>query len=122
MFSKTILVVVSLVLFSGSVNAETGHKKGTVQYIRVHDAMEHPAWAPPIFWFTLNGVTSAGTCPVWNGNVLFAMDSEQAMSIVLAAQMAVRDVAIRFDDAKKHSGDHWCKATYITIGENVPLS
>jgi len=67
MFSKTILVVVSLVLFSGSVNAETGHKKGTVQYIRVHDAMENPAWAPPnlLVYFKWCYVSRYLSCVEW---------------------------------------------------------
>lgn len=101
--------------------AENGHKKGLVQHIRVHDAKAHPAWAPPTFWFTLEGVTSAGSCNTWHGNVLFAMDSEAALSIVLSAQMAGREISVRYDDSVLHVDNFWCKATYVTTGKPAPL-
>ena len=57
--------------------ATTGSVTGTVQYYRVHDSTMNPAWAPPLFWFTLNDVTSAGTCVLFNGNVLFVASSKE---------------------------------------------
>lgn len=103
-----------------SAMAETGHKKGEIQHIRVHGEAEHANWAPPNFWFTLEDVTSAGSCKTWHGNVLFVMDSEAALSIVLAAEMAGREVSVRYDDTILN-GESWCKATYVTLGDPVPL-
>jgi hypothetical protein len=69
----------------------------------------------------LEGVTSAGSCKLWNGNVLFVMDSDSALSFVLAAEMADREIAVRYDDSKLNVENYWCKATYLTIGDPVPL-
>jgi len=116
-----ILFTLFLITFTTVGLAETGHKKGKVQYIRVHGEAEHPTWAPPIFWFTLEGVTNAGTCRVWNGNVLFVMDSDSALSLVLAAEMADKEIAVRYDDTKLNVENYWCKATYVTLGDSVLL-
>jgi hypothetical protein len=112
-----LIVFVCLVILSFSAFSENGHKKGKVQYLRVHDEAEHPNWAPPIFWFTLEGVTSAGTCKVWNGNVLFVMDSDAALSLILAAEMGDKELVVRFDDTKLNKDNNWCKATYVTLGD-----
>ena len=52
-----------------NVYAESGYKKGTVEYVRIHDAQIYPDWEPPLFWFTLNEVTSAGSCQTWDGKI-----------------------------------------------------
>ena len=117
---KKIAFILALLTTSGLANAEAGYRKGKVFNIRVHDTKENPNWAPPLFWFTLEGVTSAGACPLFNGKVLFVMDSDSAMSIILAAEMADREVSIRYDDTQKHV-DGWCKAGHLTIGDPVPL-
>lgn len=116
-----LIVFVCLVALSSSAFAETGYKKGQVQYIRVHGEAEHASWAPPIFWFTLEGVTSAGACKLWNGNVLFVMDSNAALTMVLAAEMADKELVAHFDDTKLNKDNYWCKATFVTLGDPAIL-
>lgn len=103
--------------------AATGYVKGKIKNFRVHDGKEFPNnWAPPIFWFTLEGVTAAGTCQKWLGNPLFVMDSQMAFSMVLAYQLAGKEVVIYFDDSKLNVENAWCRALYITDGDQVPLN
>ncbi|HMY38461.1 MAG TPA: hypothetical protein PK011_03980, partial [Marinagarivorans sp.] len=93
-----------------------------IKNFRVHDGKEYPNnWAPPIFWFTLEGVTAAGNCQKWSGNPLFVMDSQMAFSMVLAYQLAGKEVAVYFDDTKLNVEGAWCRALYITGGDQVPL-
>lgn len=117
---KILALFLISILSSFKVMAGNGFVKGTVEYIRVHDT-QNLNWKPPIFWLTLNGVTSAGQCKTWAGNVLFVMDSEAALSLALSAYMSGKEVAIRYDDEKLNSENHWCKAQYITLGEPAPL-
>ncbi|MEZ8822881.1 hypothetical protein AB6E04_00885 [Vibrio amylolyticus] len=114
-------VVLVLILFTAFVNAETGYLKGKIEYVRIHDKSIHTSvWMPPVFWFTLEGVNKAGTCPIWGENVLFVMDTEQAYSMVIAAYMAEKEVSIRFDDSLLNPSK-FCKATYMTLGSPPPL-
>ena len=76
-------------------------------------------WAPPIFWLTIEGVTSAGGCKKYANNVLFVMDTEQAYSMAMAAFMAEKEVALRYDDAIL-APSTYCKATYMTVGNPPP--
>ena len=99
--------------------AEVGYKKGQVKNMRLHRA-NLANWEPPLFWFTLEGVTSAGSCPLWHGNVLFVGDSDQAMSFVLATYSSGKELAVRFDDSVKTNG--YCTAEYITLGTPAPLN
>ncbi len=101
--------------------AVTGFVKGSVQYVRVHDGDIYTTWKPPKFWFTLNGVTSAGSCPTWHGNILFSMESDTAYSMVLAAQMASKEIAVHYDDSKLHTDGNYCKGVYVTSGNPPPL-
>ncbi len=104
-----------------NAHAASGFVKGKIKNVRVHDAKEYPnTWAPPIFWITLEGVTTAGNCQKWAGNPLFVMDSQMAFSMVLAYQMAGKEVAIYFDDTKLNVENAWCRAIYITGGDQVP--
>lgn len=106
-----------LFLASTSAISSAGIVKGEIKNIRVHDPLIHSAdWAPPIFWFTLEGVTTAGTCNALDGNTMFVMDSDQAYSMILGAYMAGKEVAVRFDDTMRAPNAQWCKATHITIG------
>lgn len=108
-------------LISSSAFSASGSVQGRIEYIRVHDPVIHSAdWAPPIFWFTLEGVSAAGTCNAWDGNTMFVMDADQAYSMVLGAYMAGKAVAVRFDDTVRAPNSQWCKATHITIGDPPP--
>lgn len=108
-----------ILLISAPVLAGSGSKSGVVEYIRTHDGSIHSGWEAPIFWFTLAGVTSAGSCGTWNGRVLFVMDSDHAYSMILAAHMAGKEIGLRYDDAHRASASNYCKATYITLGSPV---
>lgn len=94
--------------------------KGQVEFIRTHDASRLPAWAPPVFWFTLKGGTHAGNCPVWtSGTVLFVANDKQELSLVLAAQASGQEIAVAFDDTVLVNG--WCALNHLTIGNPAPL-
>jgi hypothetical protein len=118
--NRFILLLIVLVSCQFSF-AETGYKKGTGLNVRVHNGDIYTSWKPPKFWFTLKSVASAGTCKTWNGSVLFSMDSDMAYSMILAAQMAGKEVAVHYNDAQLHSDGHYCKAVYITSGNPPPL-
>ena len=116
------IILMLLLMISVPAMASVGYVKGKVQYIRVHDKTAHSSgWAPPIFWFTLQGVSSAKECGVWNGNVLFVMDTDQAYSMILGAYMADKEISVRFDDTLRAPSAKYCKATHITTGSPPPL-
>ncbi len=100
--------------------AATGFVKGQVEFVRTHDAAFSPGWSPPKFWFSLKGVTQAGTCPKWvNGSVLIVSDDKQTLALVLMAQGSGSEVAVGFDDAYLVNG--LCHAAqYVTIGNPAP--
>lgn len=100
--------------------AASGFVKGQVEFIRTHDAGQNPAWAPPRFWFSLKGVTHAGSCAGWvNGAILFVANDKQELGLVLAAQASGLEIAVAFDDAMLVNS--WCAVNYITIGNPAPL-
>lgn len=99
------------------VVAEVGYVKGVVKNIRTHDA-DLPGWEPPIFWFTLEGVSGKGACTDWHGNTLFVGNSDQTLSLVLATYAGGKELAVRYDDSKKINGH--CKAEYVTLGSPAP--
>lgn len=112
------MVLFSVIAISGFTFSEQGHVKGKVEYIRTHD-ISNASWKPPIFWFTLDGVKSAGSCGNWYGNVLFVAESDQMLSIVLATQMAGNEIHVQFNDAVLKNS--FCVARYITTGNPPPL-
>jgi hypothetical protein len=93
---------------------------GQIEYVRTHDATAYPIWAPPLFWFTLKGVSSAGACQVWtpSNSVMFVSSDKSALSLILAAQMAGQQVEISFDDSKTVNG--YCRAGFVTTGNPPP--
>ncbi|HSI50815.1 MAG TPA: hypothetical protein VLA61_21320 [Ideonella sp.] len=99
--------------------AATGVVRGQVEFIRTHDAAQNPSWAPPMFWFTIKGVSAAGSCQRFGGgNVLFLMSDKQAFSLAVAAQMSGLELAVTFDDT--HLTNGFCVASYITTGNPAP--
>lgn len=98
--------------------AETGARIGKIEYIRVHDH-NTANWEPPVFWFTIEGVTSAGSCQQWgDGKVLFVGDSEQMLSMVMSAYIAGLDVLVNYDD--ELLTNIYCRARYVTFGNPPP--
>ncbi|MDC5855190.1 hypothetical protein [Vibrio europaeus] len=93
---------------------------GEIEYVRTHDGDAQPTWRPPVFWFTLQGVAEAGSCPTWSGSVLFASRDSAAYSMILGAFMANKPVAVAYDDTLRFGGG-WCVASYITLGNPPPL-
>ena len=114
-------LLVLLFCLCSPVWAASGYVKGQVEYIRIHDKAAHgSSWTPPIFWFTLKGVTSAGNCTLFDGEVLFVMDTAEAYSMIMGAFMANKEVSVRYDD-QIHASRNYCKATFATIGNPPPL-
>lgn len=108
---STFGVLSPILSFAGS-----GFVKGQVEYIRTHDASHNAAWAPPMFWFTLKGVSAAGSCPTWgsSGTVLFVMNDKQALGFVMTAQATGQEIAVAFEDTRR--ANSFCTPMYITIG------
>lgn len=104
---------------AGFAHAEAGYKKGKVKNIRTHH-LNQSSWPQPMFWFTVEGVATAGNCPQWHGNILFVGDSEQVLSMVLATYMSGGELAVRYDDSLKAPSGH-CFAQYVTLGDPAPL-
>lgn len=117
---KAALVAGVLACSAGSSFALTV-VKGQVEFVRTHDANLFPGWAPPRFWFTLKGVTQAGSCLKWvSGTVMFVSNDKQALTMVMAAQMSGLEVAVAFDDQNVTNG--YCTAYHLTTGNPAPLN
>lgn len=110
----------TLIFLSSSAFSEAGYRKGTIQYIRTHDESIGEAWESPTFWFTLNGVAEAGSCPKWGGNILFVANTPQAYSMIMASFMAGKEVAVRYDDTHQNAAAY-CVVKHITVGNPPPL-
>lgn len=107
--------------FAAPTLAEIHFVSGEVEFIRTHDGDAHPTWRPPNFWFSLKGVTKAGSCPTWKSDtLLFVSKDSAAYSMLLSAYMAGKPVAVAYDDSLRFNG-HWCIARYITLGNPPPL-
>jgi hypothetical protein len=109
-------------IFAGSsAHAANGTVKGKVEFIRTHDASQYPTWSPPTFWFTLKGVSKAGSCPKFaSGGVLFVAQDKQAFDLVSAALNGGKEIAVNYDDTKI-ANVGYCLARYITVGSPAPL-
>lgn len=109
----------AFVVFWTSCSFAGGIVSGNVEFVRTHNATALPSWSPPSFWFTLKGVANAGSCPKWNGKVLFVAKDAQALELVIAAIQSNQQIAVAFDDHKLINS--YCSADYITIGNPAPL-
>jgi len=99
---------------SSDVLAASGVKKGKIKYVRVHEP-QHGEWAPPVFWFSLEGVSSLGSCKTWHGDVLLIAEHEYFFSMVLATQARDGELAVFIDDSKIGTAGY-CRAVFITTG------
>jgi hypothetical protein len=117
-----VCLAITGIFASDFANAQTGIVKGKVEFIRTHDASQQgDVWTPPIFWFTLKGVSKAGACPKWvEGKVLFVAKDTLAFNLVSAALNSGKEIAVAFDDTILH-GNSWCASSYITVGSPPPL-
>ncbi len=110
-----------LSLFGGTVFAHAGSAKGKIELIRTHYP-GNAAWTPPKFWFTLKGVKSsdAGGCREWDtGTVLFAGETSEMYSTVMANYLAKQEIAVAYDMTEQGEGE-FCRAIHITMG-NPPV-
>lgn len=108
-----------LITIWSSYSVADGIVKGKVEFIRTHDATAIPSWSPPLFWFTLKGVTSAGTCKKWvDGKILFAAKDTQTLNLVMAAIQTNKEIAVSFKESNLQA-DGYCTINYITIGNPV---
>ncbi len=112
-------LAICLLIVNSNAFGEVGHKIGTVEYVRTHD-QTIAGWQSPNFWFTLNGITSAGSCARVNGNgtVMFVGDSKSAMAMVIAAYMTNKSIQVTYDDQILVNG--LCLARFITYGDPPP--
>ena len=101
------------------VLAQNGDVVSEVEYIRTHDA-GNAAWKPPVFWFTLKGVSVADSCPTWNNRALFVGNTDQMYSMLLASQRSGGSVQVGYNTAYLLNG--FCKAQYVSIGDPPPSS
>ena len=117
---KTLCTIAIFITISFCFEASAAKVKGTVEYIRVHGP-EHTGgqWTPPLFWFTLNEVTSAESCSTYNGNVVWVAEHEHFLSILLATQATGSEIAIDYDESK--TKNNFCRALNITTGKPPPL-
>ena len=117
------MLLLCAAVWSGNVPAAQGAVKGQIQYIRTHDAGTNPTWAPPRFWFTLKGVSVAGTCHTFDGGngvaVLFEGNDRQELALVMAAQASGQEIEATFDDTILVNG--YCSVLYVTSGNPAPL-
>jgi hypothetical protein len=107
----------SLFAVSPSSRAATGFVVASVEYVRIYDTSV-AGLVPPRFGFTLTGVASAGSCPLWNGRILWIGNSKEAFFLVTSAQLTGRQVAVYFDDTLKVNS--LCIARIVTTGDPPP--
>lgn len=103
-----------------SLSAAPVSVKGLVEFVRTHDATQFPAWVPPRFWFSLKGISRAGSCATWNGTVLFVGNDKQELSLVIAAQVSGQEIAVNVDDSLLVNS--FCSVGTVTIGNPAPLN
>ncbi|MDE1310025.1 hypothetical protein MEG05_01925 [Vibrio aestuarianus] len=117
---KSICALLIIAFIPQAAFANIKFVSGEIEYVRTHDGDEIPAWRPPVFWFSLQGVTEAGSCRTWNGTVLFTARDSAAYSMILGAFMAGKPVAVAYNENTRFAGA-WCVVSYITLGNPPPL-
>lgn len=114
LFAALAVVIVATVPTSSM--AADGSLSGTISRIRVHATDHSDTWKPPTFWFNIEGITSAGNCGKAYGEVAWIMDSQQALSLVLAAKLSGTRVSVYYDDSITISNS-FCRVRHITMVE-----
>ena len=97
-----------LLVTSGATFAEKGEVVGLVKMIRSHDLTVQTDW------FSLEGVTSAGSC---NGALFMFKEDERAkrqIALVLAAQASGKKVLVGYDDINFKNGPY-CFVRYLDV-------
>ena len=98
---KTIIIFISLMLFSVTAVAGQYAKKGKVIDVLVRTDSEHYA----ILY--VDGFTQAGSCRTFSDHVIISLPDDEKSNIrysmLLAAHMADKNVHVTLNDAKKTS-------------------
>ncbi len=116
---RNVFLSTTALIFTANSFSAPGVATAQIEYIRTHDPNFNPAWAPPIFWLTLKGVTHAGNCSQWgNPGVLFVGETNQELALALSAQASGSQIEVNFDDSILVNG--FCKIIYLSIGNPAP--
>ena len=103
-------MLVSLCTTGGPADAATYGGTGTVAAVRSHDA------AVSDDWFELTGVTSLGSCPLYNGLVLIVLKDDDRgwrhFAMVLSAKRAGTAISAWVDDTKL-TASGYCYVQYM---------
>src|SRR3954465_8518545 len=95
----------------GAAQATTYGGTGTVALVRSHDS------AVSEDWFQITGVTSLGTCPTYNGLVLFVIKDDDRgwrhFTLAVSAKRAGTTISAWVDDTKVTPSGGGCYVQYI---------
>jgi hypothetical protein len=100
-----------------SVGHADGSVSGTVQWVRTHSEQTNPAWKPPLFWFTINGM-KATDCAIFVDGSLFVGTNADQLSFVLSAYYSNQNIAVYYSSDQKING--FCTVKWLTLGNNPP--
>jgi len=87
----------------------------TVETVRTLDGAVIAGWTPPTFWFSLTGVSSAGSCLAVAGRVIFVANTKEMFAVAMTAQLTGRKVQVEYNDTSLVNG--FCRAHALTAGE-----
>jgi len=91
---------------------------GVVDAVRTHDAVAQPQWAPPMYWITLKGVTSAGTCGKFGSEVMFVGTDYSSFAMAVKAETSALPVSVAYSDTDLVNG--YCRIEYLSMGNPPP--
>jgi fructose-1,6-bisphosphatase/inositol monophosphatase family enzyme len=107
---RTLMPALVGTLLAGTAQATSYSGTGTVALVRSHDADVSADW------FQITGVASLGTCPVYNGLVLFVLKDDDRswrhFAMALSAKRAGATITAWVDDTKLNPGGY-CYLQYI---------
>lgn len=90
----------------------------TIGEIRYHESENTLAntWQSHV-WFGLASPDSTPDCPKYGSQYVIAIPSgnDEALSIILAAKLAEKQVVVTIDDSVKYPNGQYCKLQYITL-------
>ena len=86
----------------------------TVKLLRSHDS----SWFANVDWFALDGVTSLGGCPTYNGYVVFRLKDDERgkrqFTTVMSAKLASAPVTVDVDDTYLDSSGY-CLVKFVQL-------
>ena len=100
-------------MVSSGVHAERKDVTGDVGVIRYHvdSGTMAPSWSKGVWFQLLN--PSEPLCT--DNKISIAPSNETAISMLLAAKMANKQIEVTVDDAVKYPANTYCSLQYITI-------